>query len=126
VGGRNGLKVSDNPANTWHQPTNERNLENDFLKIVDAYKADNMKLELIMVIFAEKVCGILPVLWIHAAVLRVRIGIRLRIRMLRQWLTRCQQEISLLFLSSKFLCLLLKVHLHHSSKIKSQKEVTKY
>jgi hypothetical protein len=65
VGGKNGLKVSDNPANTWHQPTNERNLENDFLKIVDAYKADNMKLELIMVIFAEKVCGILPVLWIR-------------------------------------------------------------
>jgi hypothetical protein len=65
VGGKNGLTVSDNPANTWHQPTDERNLENDFLKIVDAYKADKMKLELIMVIFAEKVCGILPILWIR-------------------------------------------------------------
>jgi hypothetical protein len=65
VGGRNGLTVSDNPANTWHQPTDERNLENDFQKIVEEYKAANMKLELIMVIFAEKVCGILPVLCIR-------------------------------------------------------------
>jgi hypothetical protein len=56
VGRENGLKVSCDPNNTWHQPTSERDMERDFEKIIQEYEKANMKLELIMVIFPFKVC----------------------------------------------------------------------
>ncbi len=57
--------------------------------------------------------------------IRIRMQIRTRIRTLlfRQWLTRSQKKI--LFFQSFLAYYFLRTHLHHSSKIKSKKEVTK-
>jgi ABC-type uncharacterized transport system permease subunit len=61
-------------------------------------------------------------LWL-LAILRIRdILVRIRICLFLQRLTRCQQIMFFLSFSAFYF---LKVHLHKSSKIKSQKEVKK-
>jgi hypothetical protein len=78
-----------------------------------------------------------PLLWIRDVLVRIQIRgsvqltdppdwIRLRILFFfHQWITRYQLATKKSLLQSFFAYYFLKVHLHQSSKIKCQKEVTK-
>jgi hypothetical protein len=50
-----GLKISTKPANRWHQRSTEGTVEKNLETIVQAYKKDNMKLQLILVVLPRKV-----------------------------------------------------------------------
>jgi hypothetical protein len=50
-----GLKISTKPANLWHQRSSERTVERDLETIVQGYKKDKMKLQLILVVLPRKV-----------------------------------------------------------------------
>ena len=58
VGREVGLTVDTATDNTWHQPSNEQNMERDFERIVEEYKNVGLKLDLIMVIFPFKVSNV--------------------------------------------------------------------
>jgi hypothetical protein len=55
VGAGVGLTISTEPDNLWHQRSTERTVERDLEAIVQAYKKDNMKLQLILVVLPRKV-----------------------------------------------------------------------
>ncbi len=55
MGATNGLRVSTDQKNLWHQFSSERTLEKDFETIVSEYKKINMKLDLILAVFPVKV-----------------------------------------------------------------------
>ena len=51
-----GVTISNDPNNIWHQRCEDpRKIEENFKTIVDAYKKDNIQLDLILVVFEFKV-----------------------------------------------------------------------